>query len=304
MGKIALPKRVTFAPGISKSKVRYLEHGFRMIGVDVVYNDSYVNQIWDDVVYPFRLDYKGGRSVVCWLDIVASRTKTYTSLLNEHEETMMFKTHLAKTDLKKHPRLLPMPQCTSNMRYFSHLGALRENTKRRPHKYDIVGIFVNSDAGLRTKAVDLIRQHEEWKGLAWMIIHPRLPRAKIDVRLQGPKMNYYKHLDCQSRSKICLAMPGARKNQGASISFRHVEAWGMGAFVLTMQPGTVLVGNPKQVEAHFKVDLSDFAKKVNFYINNEDARKEVQENGRRYFDSFLTPQAHAWHVLKNTQEVI
>ena len=98
-------------------------------------------------------------------------------------------------------------------------------------------------------------------------------------------------------------MPGARKNQEASISFRHAEIWGMGGVVLTISPNTIEVGRPKKHAVHFRRDMKGFAKKVNTYLNNDALREELSQNGMDYFERYLRPERHAIHVLKNITEL-
>lgn len=296
------PRLALFAPDITKAKVKYLEQGFRELDIGVAYDRRLNASVIDSEIYPFEVIFGPNHKVNCILDITASRLKVHKQMVEEREDLLYFKTHLARTDLQLHPRIFPMPQSTSNLRYFGVIEKLRKQKKEGKQAHDLLAIFVNSDAGLRTRVVEKIREGG-WNALAWMIKHPRLPRAPIDEKLTGPKLRYTQHLDLQSRTKLCLALPGARKNQGASISFRHVEIWGMGGLVFTIRPGTVLVGNPKRIEVEFRQDLSDFNKKVRVMLGNDEKRKEIEARGLEYFLHYLTPKAHARHVLKKIKEV-
>jgi len=301
MHKVKIPKTAVFAPHVKKSKVRHLEQGFRELGTEVVYDRNLTAQIIDSETYPFRLVFSKGKAKAdCILDITASRYKLHEELVTK--DNFYFKTHLAKTDIKKNPRIFPMPQSTSNLRYFSYLPHLRALRDRKRFPIDIVGIFVNTDDGLRQKAVRHIKE-QPWRSEAWMIQHPRLERPKIPAALISEKLRCYDHWLLQAKSKVCLALPGARKRQGASISFRHVEIWGMGGVVFSIRGGTVVVGNPKGIVIEFRKDLTDFNRKVNRLLRNREERIRIGRLAMKHFDRHHTPKAHARHVLKTIQEV-
>jgi len=301
MAKIARPKRIKMAPDISKAKVRYLEYGFRLIGIDVGYDPGLSSKIINSEIYPIQLEYKKRKPITVFLDITASRFKVHEELFDDCD--LYFKTHMSKEDKNRNVKMLPMPQSTSQIRYLNYIDQLRKYRRTGRFPTDLVAIFVNSDMGLRQKVVEAIRKNKEWKSKAWMIRHPKLERPDIPSELLGQKLKYYEHLRLQSESKMCLALPGARKNQEASISFRHAEIWGMGGVVLTVSPKTIEVGRPKKHAIHFRRDMRGFTRKVNTYLNNADLREEVSQNGMEYFDRYLRPEKHALHILRNVSNL-
>lgn len=301
MAKIALPRRVRMSPDISKAKVRYLEYGFRLLNLDVGFDTNLSTKIIDSEIYPVRLEYKKGKTVNVLLDITASRFKVHEELFEDCD--LYFKTHLSKEDVNRNEKLRPMPQSTSQLRYIDYIDQLRANRRTERYPIDLVAVFVNSDTGLRQKAVEAILKHPEWESKAWMIRHPKLERPDIPENLIGPKLKYYEHLRLQSDAKMCVALPGARKNQEASISFRHAEIWGMGGVVLTVSPNTIEVGKPKKHTIHFRRDMRGFAKKVNTYLNNPELREEISQRGMEYFERYLRPEKHALYVLRNVNRL-
>ena len=297
MAKIEYPKRIRMSPDVSKAKVRYLEYGFRLLGIDVTSDQTLTEKIIDSEIYPVVLEFKGGKNVEVLLDITASRFKVHEELFPACD--LYFKTHMSKGDIGRNEKMLPMPQSTSQIRYINYIDQLRAKRRKEQFGLDLVAVFVNSDMGLRQKAVESILKHDEWQSKAWMIKHPRLERPDIPQSLLGPKLKYYEHLRLQSDAKMCLALPGARKNQEASISFRHAEIWGMGGVVLTVSPNTIEVGKPKKHAVHFRRDMSGFAKKVNTYLDDSDLRGEIAQRGIDYFERYLRPEKHALYVLRN-----
>ena len=299
--QINMPKKVIFPTigGKSKNaKFRYLQYGFEKIGAKIVYSNNLLKGIIKSEIYPFYMIFEGKETRVL-LDVVASKYKKHMELLDDN--THCFKTHMDIEDLKLHPNLHPMPQSTSNLKIFRDIRTLRRTRKRTQHSLDVVAVFVNSDAGLRQQTVALIRK-QGWRSKAHVIVHPRLERDPVPAGIKGEKLPYLEHLAAQSKSLLCVALPGARINQGASCSFRHVEIWAMGGCVLTIEPGTVQVGNPKDCWIEFKPDLSDFVEVVEDCIENPDKCEKVAANGLRYFGKHLTPEAHAMHIIKGVQK--
>lgn len=300
MGKkdFKLPKRIVLPPNISKSKIKYLELGFQRLEIPVLYSRKLTSEIKDGVIYPINLIYGKDRERRVWFDIVADRYKRHPELMGPDD--YYFKTHMNLEDEGQFERFFPMPQSTANTKMVKYLAELRRFRRRRKPKYDIMGAFVNSDAGLRQRVIEKVRAGGEiWNGAAWMIVHPRLPRPPVPDKLIGAKLPYLEHLKMQAVSRLCLALPGARKNKGASISFRHIEIWALGGVVLTIPPGTVQVGAPEGCTVEFKEDLSDFEDVVNAALEDPERMAKIGAKGAKQFDTYHTPQAHAKHIIRS-----
>lgn len=298
---INMPKRVVFPPETKKSKnmkFRYLRYGFEQLGIPIVNSPGLLRDIIKSEIYPFYLIYRDKREVRILLDVVASKFKKHIDQLGDTDH--YFKTHMAIEDAELHPRMHPMPQATSSLKILRELQSLRRTRRKKSHLYDIVAVFINSDAGLRQLAVEVIRK-QDWKSKAHMIVSPKLERQPVPKELTGDKLPYIEHLKLQSKSLLSLALPGARLNQGASCSFRHAEIWAMGGCVLTIKPGTIYVGDPKDCTIEFNPDLSDFVDIVNDCIENPEKCERVAANGLRYFNKYISPEAHAMHVIRETQ---
>lgn len=299
--KIRMPRKIITPLHYKKNaKFRYLLLGFEKLGIPVVKSQRLNPACVESRPYPFNVVYGKGDERRIYLDVAASKIRKHPELIKQG--TYYFKTHLALEDHGRFDRVFPMPQATSNLKILREIPALRNSWQRKRHKYDIVAIFVNSDGGIRQKVVEIIRTQEKWRSQAWMIRHPRLERPEIPEELVAEKLSYVDHLYTQSRSLLNLGLTGAMKNHGASCSFRHVEIWAMGSCLVTTKPETVFVGNPKNCWIEIKDDLSDFISTINSAIRNKKLCRKIAQNGKEYFDKYLTPEAHVIHILRTIQE--
>lgn len=298
---IRLPRKIITPSNYKKNaKFRYLLLGFSSMGVSIFESDRLNSDYTEGKPYPFNIVYGKSSERRAYLDVSASKFKHHPELIKPG--AYYFKTHLALEDHGRYERMFPMPQATSNLKIFLDLQNLRKSWQRGRYKHDIVAIFVNSDGGIRQQAVEIIRKQKNWRSAAWMIPHKRLQRPAIPGELVDNKLSYIDHLRMQSRSLLSMGLTGAMKNQGASCSFRHVEIWAMGACLVTTKPETVFVGNPKNCWIEIKSDLSDFIDVVNAAIADKARCKRIAKCGREYFDEYLTPEAHALHILRAIQE--
>jgi len=292
------PRLIHWPSQASKSKLKYLAHGFQLLEIPIIVSKDLDKGIIDSQIYPIVFEFGDGQRKKAWFDITASRHKTHFDLLERDKNSIYFKTHLAQAHRKKDPRILPMPQAVSNMQYLRIYQQLRkERIGRKKFEYDVLALFVNSDAGLRQKVVQKLRAMDGIKSLAWMIEHPQLERPKVPPQLLGPKLRYAQHLSLQSRTKICIALPGAWKNGGASISFRHSEIWGMGGIVASIRPGTFMIGDPHSCWIQFNMDLSNFEEKIREYVRNDKSREKLSKDGARYWDSVHHPIKAAQYMI-------
>jgi len=301
MFKGNMPKKVIWPSNGNKSKLQHLRLGFYQLGIPVAVSDELGERSSESDYYVIHLDYGGAKPVEVIFDIAADRFITYEHMMTK--DNFYFKTHASRHNVRKYPNMFPFPQSVSNMSYMVRFMDMRRRrmTAKKDFPIDLVGIFVNTDNGLRQKVVEKTRNIKKWDSRIWMIKHPRLERDPIPEGLIGPKLRYSNHLETQARSKACFALPGARKNKEASISFRHVELWGIGGVVIGLKPKTVLVGNPGQIWVEIKKDLSDFEEVIDGIIGDPKRRRKLAAAGIKYFDSTLNPESHAKYMLRMIQ---
>ena len=301
MFKAKLPKRIIWPSNGNKSKLQHLRLGFNQLGIPIATSQELGERSKESDYYVIHLDYGGSKPVEVIFDIAADRFIVYEHMITN--DNFYFKTHASRARWRKIPNMFPFPQSVSNMSYMNRFMKIRQ---RRLHTkndfpFDLVGIFVNTDNGFRQKVVEKTRSIEKWNSKVWMIQHSRLQRDPVPSNLIGPKLKYGPHLEMQANSKMCFALPGARKNKEASISFRHVEIWGTGGVVVSIKPKTMLVANPGQIWVEIKKDLSDFEEVIGSLIEDPSRRRKLAAAGIKYFDSTLNPEAHAKYMLRIIQ---
>ena len=293
------PLRVMFPEGSGKTKVDYLAHGFRLWGIPIIYSRALRDEAIEGQLYPIVLDFGAGHHKKAWFDIAATRYKKHLEKLEE-KNTVYFKTHMARMDRRKDPRYLPMPQAVSSMQYMNAYQELRKlRAGRKEFLYDVLAVFVNSDDGLRQKVVQKLNEMTDLKILAKMISHPRLQdRPDPPPEIRGEKLRYFQHLKLQAMTKICIALPGAWKNGGASISFRHSEIWGMGGVVASIRAGTVMLGDPGRLWIEFRKDLGDFEDKIREALQDDKGREAMARTGAKYWDAIHHPLKAAYYMAE------
>ena len=297
------PLRVMFPEGSGKTKVDFLAHGFRLWGIPISYSRTLRDEAIEGQLYPIVLDFGAGHHKKAFFDITASRYKKHLEKLEE-KNTVYFKTHMARMDRRKDPRYFPMPQAVSSMQYMNTYQELRKLRAGRKHfEYDVLAVFVNSDTGLRQKVVQKLSGMTDLKILAKMISHPKLQdRPEPPPEIRGEKLRYFHHLKLQAMTKICIALPGAWKNGGASISFRHSEVWGIGGVVASIRAGTVMIGEPGRLWIEFRQDLADFEDKIREALKDEKGRELMARTGAKHWDAVHHPLKAAFYMAKKTWE--
>lgn len=190
---------------------------------------------------------------------------------------------------------MPIGQTVMLMEYFDELDSLRRLKDSRAYHHDIVGIFKATNLGTRLKAVELIHK-QNWNSLIGLHAYDSLQR--IPRELQQYRLAYQDHLRAQAKSKLVLVLPGMYDEGG--FSWRLTEALGMGCAVIAPKHEAAYPAHrvfEKECIITIKPDLSDLVDKINFYLTHSTERERIAENGRRYFDAYLTPEAMAKRLV-------
>jgi len=277
-------------PMTKKTKMQYLELGFQELGVTIVPSGEMTEKAIKSEVYPFVIE-NGKKTHNVYFDIASATDLIHHEFIDG--KGFYFKVHMKKEDLGEYPRFYPMAQSAGSNRFPKYLKKIEDSGRIDRTPFDVHGVFLNSDLGLRMRTVELMKQ-QPWKTYGW--ISYSKTRGPVPAEILGRKMDYFTHLESQSKSKLCLALPGGMRK--SYMTFRHVEIWAMGRCCLTINPtNRVILGDPKDCWVEFKDDLSDFVDVVNYYLEHEEERKRIAENGRAYYDKHLTPKAHAKYIL-------
>ncbi len=106
-------------------------------------------------------------------------------------------------------------------------------------------------------------------------------RGDRERRHETKKFGFRRHLKTMSASRINLALEG-----WGEFTFRHLEIWGMGSFMVSTKSlrDLVLPLNVREGE-HFVVfeDLDDLRDKLSHYAHNDTERERISEAGRAMF---------------------
>jgi len=283
-------------PMTKKTKMRYLELGFQELGATIMPSGEMTDKAIESEVYPFVIE-NGKETHNVYLDIASATDLIHPEFMDG--KGFYFKVHMKKEDLGRYQRFYPMAQSAGSNRFPKYLKRIeREGNFNRTPPFDVHGVFLNSDLGLRMRTVRLMKQ-QPWKTYGWVSYSKT--RGAVPVDILGHKMNYFDHLESQWKSKICLALPGGMRK--SYLTFRHVEIWGMGRCCLTINPtNRIILGDPKDCWIGFKDDLSDFVEIVNYYLEHDDERERIAKNGKAYYAKYLTPKAHAQYILNTIME--
>lgn len=276
-----------------RPKTLWLLEGLKQLGIKIIKSSKWILKLRPSqnprgpYVYPIEFAF-GERHVLALYDIGTVPENFYVRLMAPNR--YYFKVHLRKKDQKKFPRLFPAPNSASQISYLGQLERLKKLKDDKEYYFDFFFNGWNDDRGLRLWTIQKARNQKwnQYTGLMPFKHHTKVPDFVISKRLP-----YLDHLSFQAKSKINLALPGGFSEPWCS--FRHVELWGMGSFVLTKKLDSRLVGLPG--DSFVEYDKSNFVEIVNYYLTHDDEREAIAMRGRQYFDEYLTPQANAKHII-------
>lgn len=150
----------------------------------------------------------------------------------------------------------------------AYLPSLRATRDRRQFSYDVYGRFSLKFASeVRKKATSLLRNQNQFH-----------------YEGGGGICRYSRYLQEVARSKICIDLPG-----NGDLCFRLIDYLAIGSCIIGPKPA-IRLHVPLEDRKHVvytKNDLSDMLSLVTFYLENDDAREQLQRNSREYFDLYL-----------------
>jgi hypothetical protein len=293
---IEYPRLILWPDAKERPKTLYLKRGFEKLGIPMEVSKKWLKKLpirknpLGPYVYPIEFIFSNKRGLALF-DIGTVPQNFYPSLMNDNR--LYFKIHLRPQDRKRYPNVFPAPNSTSRLEIIDNLDQYRAIKDSKNYINDFFFSGWHDDDGTRMRCVKLAKK-QKWQTSAGL--QPFKHHTKVPENLRTNRMPYHDHLMVQCRSKINLALPGGRSLPYCS--FRHVELLAMGCFVLSYAPTCIMPGNYNECIGIFKHDCSDFVKTVDYYLKNDDVREEIAMKGRKYFDEYLTPEAHASHFLR------
>jgi glycosyltransferase involved in cell wall biosynthesis len=291
-----LPKLIIWPKAIERPKTLYLKRGFEELGIPIQESKKWLKRLRPRTnprgpyVYPIEFIFEKKRGIAAF-DINTIPRMIFTKFLRK--DMLYFKIHLHKKDKKRY-KIFPAPNSVSRLSLIDNLDYYRELKDKKEYKYDFFFNGWHDDDGTRMKCVRKAKTQKEWK--ARVGLQPFKHHTTVPKYLEDRRMDYEEHLKTQCRSRINLALPGGRALPYCS--FRHVELWAMGCFILSTAPNLILPGEADKCMGIFKRDMSDFVEQVNYYLEHDEEREQIAQAGRDYFDKYLTPKAHAEYFIK------
>ncbi len=292
-----LPKLIIWPDAKERPKTLYLKRGFEDLGIPIEKSKKWLKKLpirknpRGPYVYPIEFIFSDKRGLALF-DINTIPRMFFQSVMGENR--VYFKIHLHRKDRKRFHKVYPAPNSTSSLEIIDNLDYYRGLKDKKEYKHDFFFCGWHDDNGLRMRCVKQVKSQKRWRVYAGL--QPFKHHTKVPKGLFMRRLTYPKHLEHQCKSKVNLALPGGRALPYCS--FRHVELWAMGCFVLSVEPNLILPGDAKSCMGTFKKDGSDFLRKAEYFIKNDDEREMIAEKGREYFDKYLTPEAHAVHFIR------
>jgi len=273
----------------------YLLEGFKSLG-EVILSEKLCGEARHETSFSILpIDIKVSDKVIrVWYD--------FSDFKEAHFEVMKtgdfyFKITCLKEYMKERKNVYPIGQTTSLMEYFSLVDKLRDARKDKKYQYDIVAVFRVTNYNLRREIVERIRNRKDW--LSYTGLAPFRNRPGIPDSLKMLKLPFERHLALQSRSKICVSVPGV----GGYFDWcwREAEILGMGGCLLCLRMETAMPGDFDSCHIAIKANLSDLEEKVDYYLKHDEEREEIAQRGLEYFEKWLTPKAMAQNILNKVK---
>jgi len=196
--------------------------------------------------------------------------------------------------LEDSPPVIPLGQYLGSepQLFFKNLPRLRELTQHKT--IDVLAVFSNIDegkrgSGLRRKVVERLQGRPNVVAGLWQWNHNR---PTVPPELQADTVPLLAHWERIAQSKVVICLPGV----GGESTRLRTETLAIGSCVLTVNSKQAWPvpplgwlydspGNPIE-------DVIDRA------IAHPDDREMVAQQGRGYFDEYLTPEAMARRVVR------
>jgi len=297
-----LPDLIIWHNTKERVKTEWLLRGFKELGIPILKTNTLVNRFKPRsnplglYVYPIGFQF-GEKTVIAMLDINTIPNMVFPDLLNKTK--FYFKTH-ATEEILRRPNVYLFPNSASKLEYLDLLPDLRKIKDDTTFALDFFFIGWHDDDGLRLWTVKQARSQKTWRVVAGCL--PFKHHTNVEKKWQLPRMAYDKYLKTHAVSKINLALPGGRSLP--FMSFRHVELMGIGATVLTRRPTSVPFRKDQFDNCVIYYDRENFIDVVNYYLQNREERERFGMNARRYYNKFLSPERHAFHMINQIQKRI
>lgn len=278
----------------------YLLSGFKEIGEVVISKElgKKSHYVTGFTVLAIDIEIKGKKTRI-WYDFCDFRV-IHMELMEEGN--LYFKIMCHYDYPEKYKNVYPIGQTTASMNYFKLLPSLRKSVEKEKYDYDVVAVFRTTNYSLRKKCIEIIKKQKNWNTLSGLCFFRNRP--DIPKELMTEKLPFGVHLERQSKSKICVSLPGV--GGGDDWCWRETEVLGMGGCLLNIEMNYLMPGDDehykKNCQITIKKDLSDLVEKIDYYLTHEEERKQIAKNGLEYYEQWLTPKAMAQNIIDRVKD--
>lgn len=123
---------------------------------------------------------------------------------------------------------------------------------------------------------------------------------KPEDDLLGSEISKKEYIKTIYNSKICLALNGV-----GEFTFRHLELWQLGAFMLCPKVINQLDLPIKPIDGkHFVSfsDADDLIKKIRYYLEHKEERKKIAQEGQLIFNEQYSSKKHGEYIKEVLKE--
>jgi len=162
-------------------------------------------------------------------------------------------------------------------------------------KHDV--FFCGNVAESKSDRIEVVNALVEADGIDFYGgLQPKYESVNVPKELQADRMPPNAYAKALQRSKIVLALDGI-----GQFTFRHLEAWYFGGFLLSSPSiRDVSIPLPTKEGEHFVAfdDTDDLIKKVRYYTDHQQKRKDIAATGKQMFENNHDPQEHGEYIYK------
>jgi len=171
--------------------------------------------------------------------------------------------------------------------------------RNKKHKHDI--FFCGSKVKKERNEEDRVNiwqriKKEKFNSLGG-IVYKRSKDKNIPEELLCEEFKGRKYIKAINSSKICLATEGI-----GEFTFRHLELWCLGAFVLSNNSINKLDLPIKPIDGVHYVsfdNIDDMIEKIKYYLKHDEEREKIAQAGRKMFEEQYDVVKHGIYIKNN-----
>jgi hypothetical protein len=206
--------------------------------------------------------------------------------INEHclqKVSLYFKMQYRRSGYRD-PRVVPGGYVAGKPSLYNHYCRLRELRRLRP-RFDVYGRFgMRFSSQVRSRALSILDSE-----------------SRFQFSGGASRVLYMQSLREAARARVCIDMPG-----NGPFCYRLVEYLAIGCCVVALPHEAIMHAQLRDREniIYCRADLADLADICAHYVQDADARHEIETNAARFFDDHLYPTPLASYYLRTLNDRI